>query len=96
MSEEARGILLSLLYPLRESDFSAEDEELFRRSVCYQGEYLYAGKTAGAPVKSEKVGDYSVAYREPSEKKKIGVFGSDVSPAAAHLLLASGLLLRWV
>lgn len=94
--EEARRILLSLLFPLREEDFSAQDEAIFRRALCYQGEYIFSGKSAEVGVKSEKAGDYSVVYREPDVKKAISVFGAEVSPAAAHLLLASGLLLRWV
>jgi len=96
VTEEARGVLLALLFPLREEDFSAEDEVVFCRAVCYQAEYIFSGKSSEGSLKSEKVGDCSVSYREPSAKKTAGVFGSEVSPAAVHLLLASGLLLRWV
>lgn len=95
MAEEAKGILLSLIYPLREEDFSAKDEEVFRRAVLYEAEYLFSGKSAEGTVRSEKAGDYSVTYREPT-KKKVSVFGDEVSPAACHLLLSAGMLLRWV
>ncbi len=96
VTEEGRGILLSLLFPLREEDFSSEDWEVFRRALCYEAEYLFSGKNGERDVKAEKVGDYSVTYRAPSDKKTVSVFGSEVSPAACHLLLSSGLLLRWV
>lgn len=94
--EEGRAILLSLIFPLREEAMSDADVAVFRRALCYEAEYLFSGKVGDGSVKSEKVGDYSVTYREPSDKKTVSVFGSEVSPAACHLLLASGLLLRWV
>ncbi len=96
MMEEGKGILLSLLFPLREEDLSSGDREVFCRALCYEAEYLFSGKNEEGTVKSEKAGDYSVTYRSVSDKKTVSVFGSEVSPAACHLLLASGLMLRWV
>ena len=96
MAEKAKHMLLSLIFPLSEADFSSSDEEMFRRAVCYQAEYLFSGKGEEDEVKRETVGDCTVEYRDSSKKKRVSVFGNEVSPAACHLLLASGLMLRWV
>lgn len=93
---EAEAILSALIYPRAPERLSGAERSAFQRAVCYEAEYIYSGKADANGVKAEKLGDYSVEYRAPSEEVGVSVNGWRISPAAAGLLLQAGLTLRWV
>lgn len=94
--EEAEAIIAALLYPRTAEGLTAGQETLFRRALCYEAEYLTGGVGGGGSVRSEKIGDCTVEYRSPSEKKTVTVNGREISPTAVSLLMEAGLLVRWV
>jgi len=94
--EEAGAVLASLIYPRSAEKLSVREENLYRRALCYEGEYLYGGRRGQGTVRSEKIGNYAVEYHSPSEKRAVSVNGWEVSPAAVGLLYEAGLMLRWV
>ncbi len=93
--EEAEAVIVALLYPRTMEGLTAGQETLCRRALCYEAEYLAAAGSDGG-VSSEKIGDCTVTYRSPSEKKTVSVNGREVSPTAVSLLMEAGLLVRWV
>ena len=94
--EEAEAVLASLLYPRSPEGLSAGQENLYRRALCYEAEYLWGGKGAAGGVSSETIGEVTVKYRAPAEKNAVCVNGWEVSPTAVSLLYEAGLMLRWV
>ena len=96
VSEEAEAILAALIYPREPDRLSCAEKCMFRRAVCYEAEYISSGERGTDGVKSEKIGDYSVEYRAPSDKRAVFINGWEISPAAVSLLLSAGLMLRWV
>lgn len=96
VSEEAEAILAALIYPREPDRLNSAEKCMFRRAVCYEAEYIFSGVRGTDGVKSERIGDYSVEYRAPSDKRAVSVNGGEVSPAAVSLLLSAGLMLRWV
>lgn len=87
---EAKELLLTLLYPKIESDSTDEEEAVLDDAAQCQADYTEGGT---ADVKSESVGDVSVTY---SCLARITLCGVVLSPAAYAKLISAGLVSLWV
>ena len=82
--------LLALLWPKTEADMTPAQLTAFYEAAAEQEEYA---ARHGKRVASEAVGDVKVTYAGGGE---YAVGGEAVSPKAASMLLAAGLLTRWI
>ena len=94
--EQADEVIRAVIFPKSAEGLSCGEKRAYDRALCYEAEFLFEGKAGSGGLKSEKVGDYSVEYCDASSGNGINMYGWVVSPAACHVLLASGLLTRWV
>lgn len=98
MVDEARALLLSLIYPKSEERMTEEEKEAFGEAVLLEEAYLTKRKASGErAVKSESVGDVSVTYDVSGEASgKAPPVRIPVADSAYALLRTSGLLSAWV
>lgn len=96
MVDEARALLLSLIYPKSEERMT--EEEAFGEAVMLEEAYLTKRKASGErAVKSESVGDVSVTYDVSGEASgKAPPVRIPVADSAYALLRTLGLLSAWV
>ncbi len=90
--DEARELLMTLIYPKIESDLTDDERAALDTAAEYQVSYTKGGICA-ADVKSESVGEVSVTYSCPT---RITLCGVTLSPAAYSKLVAAGLISLWV
>lgn len=93
LSTAAAAVLTILLYPVAPDMLTGERITAYQEALCRQVEYQAAKNTAASDVKSETLGDYSIVYRDAAD---VRVCGNPLSPDAASILSAAGLICRWV
>lgn len=83
--------LLALIYPMRTEDMRPDQLTVFYEAAAEQERY--AQSSGGRSVASESVGDVRVTYRDGGTWVVQGV---EISPTAASMLFAAGLMNRWI
>ena len=86
-----RAVLLSLIYPMREEEMTAEQKRALSLAAEIQMKY---DDEASSGVKSRSVGDVSITYRDQNSGVTVG--GTQIAPGALSVLKYAGLLCRWV
>ncbi len=89
---QGEELLLSLIYPTKMEDMTAEQAAEFSIASHEQAEYA---RDSSRDIERESVGDVSVSYRE-RDIRAVNMHGARISPAAVARLQNCGLLCRWI
>jgi len=83
--------ILALLWPKTEADMTPVQRAAFYEAAAEQEAYA---ASRARRVSSEAVGDVKVTYEDGGDGTRVG--GEEISPKALSMLLAAGLLTRWI